>query len=479
VIPSHVTKLLLSFDIPQRSLLKESSTLPGETGKQSGSRCGFWAPAAPDPSDVQPAPEKPYYRRPALLKRILQNLASILGGEATVRAANLAAAIAIARLYGPSILGLYGTCLALITIVFMFAESGLQLSAITEIGAVPTQAPRVVGRLYLSKLILCAFAVLLLFAYAVHGNYPRIYWIIGGLITLRTLLQSCSQLQIAILKSLFRMHLIGIIQAIHAAALFLGISIAFTQHWSVVTLLGILVAGQALELVLMSAAVIWARIHPRWPELSTCLALIQRSFPLGLGYALANLIVRLDVVVLSLLVPLAEIGQFSAADNLLVVAYLAAWLLGSVLLPEMVQLSDSPERLDQFMTRWIRLGFKIVFPTALILFWIAPRAITTLYGPSFTHAGALASWMVLAYPFIVFNSLSLHRIIAVGPQLAYLRIMFVTALSAALLTYALGRYFGAAGVVVAILIRESLLSALLWLRQPRGAAAEIRVSVPS
>ncbi|MDT9136253.1 hypothetical protein RSW15_24275, partial [Escherichia coli] len=64
----------------------------------------------------------------SILKRILQNLASVLGGEAMVRAANLAAAIAIARLYGPAILGLYGACLAVVTIVFMFAESGLQLS---------------------------------------------------------------------------------------------------------------------------------------------------------------------------------------------------------------------------------------------------------------------------------------------------------------------------------------------------------------
>jgi len=417
----------------------------------------------------------------SILKRILQNLASVLGGEAMVRAANLAAAIAIARLYGPAILGLYGACLAVVTIVFMFAESGLQLSAITEIGAVRNQAAWVVGQLYLSKLILCAFAVVVLFAVGAYGGFPRVYWVIGGLITLRTLIQSCSQLQIAILKSLFRMHLIGIIQAFHAGVLFLGIGIAFVQHWSMATLLEILAAGQALELFLMSGAVFWARIHPRWPVFSKCFALMRRSFLLGLGYALANLIVRADVVVLSLLVPLPEIGQFSAADNLLVVTYLAAWLLGSVLLPEMVQLSDSTDRLDQFMSRWIRLAAKIAIPAALILFLIAPRAITALYGPDFAHAGVLASWMILACPFIVFNSLFLHHTIAIGAKLAYLRIMFVAAVFAALLAYFLGRRFGAAGVVAAILIRESLLSVVLWLRHSRisGAGVEIEVSALS
>ncbi|HEY6765461.1 MAG TPA: oligosaccharide flippase family protein [Candidatus Sulfotelmatobacter sp.] len=417
----------------------------------------------------------------SILKRILQNLASVLGGEAMVRAASFTAAIVIARHDGPAILGLYGACLAAVTIVFMFAESGLQLSAITEIGAVRGQAAWVVGQLYLSKVILCAFAVVVLFAVGAHGGFPRIYWVIGGLITLRTLIQSCSQLQIAILKSLFRMHLIGIIQAFHAGVLFLGIGIAFVQDWSMVTLLEILVAGQTLELLFMSGAVYSARIHPRWPVFSKCLALMRRSVPLGLGYALANLIVRADVVVLSLLVPLPEIGQFSAADNLLVVTYLAAWILGSVLLPEMVQFSDSAYRLDQFMSRWIRLTAKIAIPAALILFLIAPRAITVLYGPDFAHAGVLASWMILACPFIVFNSLFLHHTIATGAKIAYLRIMFVAAVFAALLAYFLGRRFGAAGVVAAILIRESLLSVVLWLRHSRtsGVGVEIGASALS
>ena len=108
-------------------------------------------------------------------RRILQNLASVLGGEAMVRAANLVAALAIARLYGPAILGLYGACLAVVTTVFGFADNGFQLSAITEIGSVPSQAPWVVGQLYVSKAILSALVMVFLFAVGLHGNFQRIY----------------------------------------------------------------------------------------------------------------------------------------------------------------------------------------------------------------------------------------------------------------------------------------------------------------
>jgi len=415
------------------------------------------------------------------VRRILQNLASVLGGEAMVRAANLAAALAIARLYGPAILGLYGACLAVVTTLFGFADNGLQLSAITEIGSVRSQAPWVVGQLYVSKAILSALVMVFLFAVGLHGNFQRIYWVIGGLITLRTLIQSYSQLQIAILKSLSRMHFIAMIQAVHAGSLFFGIGMAFIRHWPVATFLEILVVGQMLELLLMSVAVAGARIGPRWPVFSSCLALMRGSIPLGVGFALANLVVRLDIVVLSLVVPWSEIGQFSAADNLLIIAYLAAWLFGSVLLPEMVQLSVSAKLLDQFMNRWIRITSKIAVPTALMLFLTAPRAIIVLYGLDFTHAGAIASWMVLACPFIVWNSLFLHHTIATGAKRAYLRMMFFTALSAVVLNYLLARHFGAVGVAAAILIRESLLSIVLGLRHYRASrtGVEIRFSVPS
>src|SRR5208283_3157577 len=50
-----------------------------------------------------------------------------------VRAANLAATLLIARVFGGAVLGAYTACLAVVTVVIMFADSGLQTSAITEL----------------------------------------------------------------------------------------------------------------------------------------------------------------------------------------------------------------------------------------------------------------------------------------------------------------------------------------------------------
>jgi len=420
----------------------------------------------------------PSQRRDFRVRTILKNMASVLGGEATVRVANLVAALAIARLYGPAILGLYGACLAVVTTLAMFADNGLQLSAVTEIASVSSsQSFRIVGELYLSKTILCILVVLLLLSIGLAGGFPPSYWLVGALVTFRTLLQSYSQLQIAILKSLFRMHLIGIIQAVHAGILILAVSFAFISRWLLLAFLAVLVAGQALELLLMSAAVFHAGIRPRWPAVSSCLSLMKRSFPLGLGYALMNLIVRLDVLVLSVVVSLTEMGQFSAADNLLVVAYLGAWLFGSVLFPEMVKLAGSADQLDRFLNRWIRFSFLAIVPAALLCYLFAPRAIVALYGSNFARAGELASWMVLACPFIISNSLYLHHTIAIGAKRAYLWILFAATLLAVGLDLFLARQFGAAGVVAAILIRESLLFLVFSLRHFHVGRSAVELGV--
>jgi O-antigen/teichoic acid export membrane protein len=56
------------------------------------------------------------------LKTVLQNLASVVGGEAAVRAANFVVVLFISREYGAAALGAYAVSLAVSTVVVMFAD---------------------------------------------------------------------------------------------------------------------------------------------------------------------------------------------------------------------------------------------------------------------------------------------------------------------------------------------------------------------
>ena len=388
------------------------------------------------------------------MKRTFGNLVSVIGGEAMIRAANFAATLVIARVHGARIFGLYATALATTAVFVMFADNGLQTSAITELSNRLDGKDKIVGELYVAKTALTCVIIAVLVSVGLTLGFPPLVWMVGGLVAVRTILQSYSQLQLSMLKSIGQMKVIGVIQGLHCAVLMVGICIAFKQRWVILGLLGWLVAGQALELVL-TVNVLWrAGIRLMWPAVGSCWALIVRSTPVGIAYGLANLIVRLDTIVLSVIVPLSEMGQFAAADMVLVIVYVVAWLFGSVVLPEMVRRSASSERLKAYVNRWSLLLFLTVAPCALFGFWVTPRIIPFLYGPTFSRAGIIVSVMMLGVPFILVNSLYANYAIATDSKATYLRIFAATAVATVGLNYFLGRSFGPLGVAWAILIRE-------------------------
>ncbi len=412
------------------------------------------------------------------MKRTFGNLISVIGGEAMIRVANFAATFVIARVYGASIFGLYATALATISVLVMFADNGLQTSAITELSNKANSKDKIVGQLYLAKTGLIGVMIAVLVGIGLWRGFPPLVWMVGGLVAVRTILQSYSQLQLSILKSIGRMKVIGVIQGLHCAVLLVGICLAFKQRWVISGLLAWLVAGQTLELAL-TANVLWrARIRLMWPFVGSCWALIVRSTPVGITYALANLIVRLDTIVLSTIVTLPEMGQFAAADMVLVMVYVVAWLFGSVVLPEMVNRSASAERLKAYVNRWTLLLFLTVSPCALFAFWVMPRIIPLLYGPTFSQAGIIASVMMLAAPFILVNSLYANHAIATDSKATYLGIFAATAVATVGLNYFLGRSFGSLGVAWAILIREMGMFAGFWMLASRTSERAAQLGVP-
>jgi len=402
------------------------------------------------------------------VKRTIENLVSVIGGEAMVRVANFAAALVIARVHGAFVFGLYATSLATATVAVMFADNGLQTSAMTELGNNRQASNNVIGQLYLAKTALIMVTLVLLLGIGLWLDISHFAWMVGALVTLRTIIQSYSQLQMSMLKSTGRMKVIGVIQSIHSAILLCGTGLAFKHGWGVLGLLGLLVAGQTLEAVLLARSLWRAGIWPTWPGAGSCWSLILRSTPLGIGYGLANLIVRLDTIVLAALIPMSEMGQFSAADMILVIIYVVAWLSGSVLLPEMIRRAGMPGHLHTYIKKWTRLVLVTVTPCALLGYWLVPKIIPFLYGPLFSRAGALASLMLLATPFILLNSVHANRAIATGSRATYLGVFALTAVVTLALNYVLDHSLGAKGAAAAIVIRELGMFAGFWMLASRA-----------
>ena len=401
------------------------------------------------------------------MRIVFQNLVSVLGGEAAVRAANFAAALFIGRAFGGFTLGAYAACLAVITVVVMIADNGLQTFVITELTGRPSQRDSIVGHFYFYKTILFAGAIVVLAAIAGSLHVSLFLWGIGSWVTARTVLQPYSQLQMAILKSLSRTNAIGAIQLIHSLFLFVGIGAALLRHWGIFTLLAWFTAGQFFELTLAIALLLRAGLRLRWTAAPQFWDSMRKSAPFGITSGLANLIVRSDTVVLSTLVPLSVLGTFSAPNSILLIVYVSAWLLGSIVLPGMVRLSATEEGLRQYVKKWTRVLSLTSIPVAAVAFLAAPKFIPLLFGPAFDQSGALASVMALACPFILLNSVYTNFAIALNKRAVFTGLFAGTAVLAVGLNFLLGRAFGPMGIATAIVIREASLLAGFWILMSR------------
>jgi O-antigen/teichoic acid export membrane protein len=408
------------------------------------------------------------------MKAVLHNLVSVIGGEAAVRAANFAAVLLIARAFGSGALGAYAVSLALVTVVVMFADNGLQTATITQLSLPSTNQNQVFGRLIACKASTLAAALFVLAGIAEVTWPGPLVFAVGGWVTLRAVLQSFSQFQMAVLKATSHAAWIGIIQIFHSFLLFAGIWRAFHQHWNLFSLLQWMALCQFLELAL---ALVILRSYRIWPSLPQPLNLwltLRFAAPFGIVFGLANLIVRADTIVLSTFASLSELGAFSAANAILLIVYVCAWLFGSILLPEMVRFSGSAENLKSFHGFWTRCVVFLALPFSLLASAVAPKAIVLLYSPSYAGSGALASVMLLACPFILLNSIYTARALATNNRPLFLGIYAAAALATLALDLALGHAFGSLGIAWAIVVREAAMLLSFWLllsRVPSSAAA--------
>jgi O-antigen/teichoic acid export membrane protein len=408
------------------------------------------------------------------MKAVLHSLVSVIGGEAAVRAANFVAVLLIARAFGSATLGAYAVSLALVTVVVMCADNGLQTTTITQMSLPDTNLNQVFGRLTTCKASTLAAAIFFLAGVGALTRPGPFLLAVGCWVTLRAVLQSFSQFQMTVLKAISRAAWIGIIQIIHSSFLFAGIWWAFRQHWNIFSLLQWMTFCQILELALALAVLYRNRIWPSRPERLNLWLTLKVAAPFGIVFGLANLIVRADTIVFSTFAPLSELGGFSAANAILLIVYVCAWLFGSILLPEMVRLSASGENLNSFQLVWTRWVVFLAVPSSLLASMAAPKVIVFLYGPFFAGSGALASVMLLACPLILLNAIYTARAVATNNRLVFLGIYGAAALATLALDFVLGHAFGSMGIAWAIVVREAAMLLSFWLllsRVPAPAAA--------
>jgi O-antigen/teichoic acid export membrane protein len=422
------------------------------------------AAAAPQPEMAPPV---------AGSRRTFANLAHIVGGEALLRIANLGAAVVIARHSGVAVFGVYATALAYSTVGAMITDNGLQVAAIKMLSGSPGRIKDASCELYAAKtfLVLPMLVITAAIAYGVHLS--AFAWAIVALTMLRVVAQTYCQLQIAMLKGLDRMNVVGPIKGAHFVLLCIGLLYAYWGTTGIFPALIILLAGQLLE-YLLEAIVLWrAGFRPRQVNLRNCLGLLRSFTGVGMSFNIANGIMRLDVISLSLVASTVAVGQFAAAQTAILVLYPVSWLFGSVLLPEMTRLDHDYDALSHYVRHWERLIAVVAIPCTILGMLVGPMILRTMFGTSFAASGRVLAIVLLAAPFIFWNSLYVNHAFALNRPKFYLGIYVFILVLTFVLDFSFGFIWAATGIAIAVVIREVAMAAGFTISSSR-AGVQVR-----
>ena len=392
------------------------------------------------------------------LRPTLASTLHVIGGESLLRLANVGAAILIGRLYGAATLGLCTTILAVATIAERLADNGLEMTGIAEISQQPKLFNEFATALYIDKLVLSSIAAAILLPIALIADLSPFQWSVALLFCIRTFLYSFSRLHAGFLKAIGRTNQIARIQSLHFVLLLLGLLAAYATRLPLLSLLLLLVAAQSVDFLLSLLALHRLGARATSVNSSFCWHLFGRSSMVGAVYSLATVMLRGDVLVLSLLASTAVVGGFAAANSGLVMVYVVAWLFSGILLSDLGRLSSDQKSLDAHFRRCLLALLLLSLPSSALAALLAPEVIRIMFGNSFASAVLPAAIMMLAVPFILVNAAFLARAIARDAVQTSFAIYSGAALLSLVLNFLVGRIYGAAGVATSIVLREAAIT---------------------
>jgi len=403
------------------------------------------------------------------LALVVKNLGALLASHVVNRLLYLALVAGIARVLGAEALGGYALGTAVGAAVLFATDFGLSPRLTREIAADPAHADREYAETNGVKLAasLLAFASLPL----LQAVLPYPPWVkeLCLLMAIAAIIESFSQINNAVCRAKERMEF----EAMGAGAqAFVAVAASFY----------ILFSGKPP--VLLG----WAAIAGSTAELAVSALLARRFVPLGLRlpprwatarlatpYAVSSLnavaFFQADLIVISLIVNQAAVGDFASVSRLLQGGGYLPVLAGASLLPTLtIAFSDQDHAaFRRVAASALRASLLLGGAAALTLLFLARPIMETIYGAGFA---ALAPLLRLGGFYLLAKCLAetiTALLVSAGEQSHAARIRVAGAFGSWLLILVLTQLLGLTGAVLALVLSEALTCGWLATRA-RGLA---------
>lgn len=398
--------------------------------------------------------------------KVIRGSAVRIGANVAGIVLGLATATLLLRHLGVEDSGRYVTVLSLVGIAVSVVDTGLNVTASSELALrEPGNRRELVANVLAQRLLIAPVALLLLVAFALVAGYPSEMVVGTALAGAGVFIVAIADAILVPLTVELRNAGLAFVEFLRQAVTLAGVALLvalgseLTPFFAVQIVVGIAVVAVTPFLVGIDGLV-WPRFDR--PDQRT---LLRRALPVAAALALGQVYFRLVIVLMSLISSAEQTGYFGGSLRAMEALIVLPVLVAGVALP----LLTAAARDDRARLRYAieGLGEGAVIAGVLVVL-VTVRAAEPLMaaigGEAFRPSGAVLRIQVAALLFIALYQIWTVSLIALGRQRQLILTNALGLLGVAVFAAALVPPFGAKGGAAASVLGDAVLAGLIYWR---------------
>lgn len=336
-------------------------------------------------------------------RRIAFNFLSLLGSELLSKALQLLIFIFLARSLGAEQFGVFSFGIAFALLIVFIADFGLSTLMIREVSRNKNLASKYLSNAIVLKIFLSAVSIAAAYLFLTIVGYDEQFRIVTYIMLAFTILQSFTDIFYSIFRSFERMYYDAALKVLRVAILGSFVAYAIKNEFG---LIGASLAFPVTEVIILALAAIAA--YSRFVRVSFDFdfdfsrKMLKQSALFCLSLVFAGLFLYTDTLMLSKMRPLAEVGIYSAAANIMLALMFIPLMYGNAIYPVISRyFMSSKESLGYAYERSFKYMLLLGLPASICIFMLSDEIIFLFYGEGYSES-AMALKILSGYLFLRF-----------------------------------------------------------------------------
>lgn len=400
-------------------------------------------------------------------KTILTNTLFLMGASVFNIGVSIVTTALIARAIGPELYGRYTFGLTYVLIFSVFSNFGIESLFIRETSR-ERQKLALINDIFPLKIVLSIMTVGLVVASLYVLDYPNETAEVVRILCVGLFFQVLYECLMSVSKALEEMYVVALFSVLFRVVSGAAIVVSIVSGIGFMGIVSAFVLGNAATFL----AALWVHaqrwgLKPMGVRVDTWNSLIRQGYPFFLSALVTMLYAKINVLMLSKMVPETDLGYFMAAATLVENLFFIPTAFNTTIFPAFSRMyGASPEALRQSYGKIVRYLVIVTLGVSAGTMLVGEEVIRLLYGEQFSPATPILSILILYWALAFFSNVLSSLLFSIHQERAQARIMVVASCLSIVLNAIFIMHSGVFGAAFAAVVTEvavvALMVAVLW-----------------